>query len=331
MRQFLFKLVFVILLMLLNACSSVKLVSKINDPISVDIGDDGSFNIITYNVQDLFGKGTKKLDALTRYFNREDYDFVLLQELFNEGTREYILSSLDTNKYKSIISRIDYSTFPEYLFNDAGLFFMSKYPFVDLSSIQFSNGVENTGKVIHKLLNKDISLSMDFLANKSIAASVFQVNDSTQLLLASTHVQALGSKRQKLGQLRQIRQFIEQAVYRLLESKVVKDPRNLVVMLAGDFNSDAYNELRNRQLITNLGNPRDLHFEFKPAEKEYTFQLRMFDRKLRFDYIFAYDKIADFQLRKVIIKSINATDLTEQTQGSISDHFALKATVGFGR
>ena len=51
--------------------------------------------------------------SLTEYLNNEQYDFVLLQELFDEAAREYIESNRDTSVYQSVVSRIDYTSFPE--------------------------------------------------------------------------------------------------------------------------------------------------------------------------------------------------------------------------
>ena len=317
---------FFIFLLSIYSCSSSGLVeTRVNDSIGKVRANENQINLITYNIQDVFGKGKEKLDALTNYFNREDYDFVLLQELFNEGTREYVLSKIDTTKYKYIIPRIDYDSFPEFIFNDAGLFYMSRFPTIDLSQIEFENGIENKGNVIHKLLKKEISFSTDFLANKSIAGSLFQINDSTKLFLCSTHVQAIGSKHQKGYQLRQIRKFIEQAVHKFLSSNIVGSSENLAVILAGDFNSDAYNEEKLEMFQTYLGNPRDIHSEFNIDKEEYTFKLRFLNRQLRFDYILAYDELLEIQLKKVEVQEINATDIQDKNRESISDHLALKA------
>jgi endonuclease/exonuclease/phosphatase family metal-dependent hydrolase len=316
---------FVILLTIYSCSSSGLVETRVNDSIGKARANENQINLITYNIQDVFGKGKEKLDALTNYFNKEDYDFVLLQELFNEGTREYVLSEIDTEKYRYIIPRIDYDSFPEFLFNDAGLFYMSRFPTIDLSRIEFENGIENKGNVIHKLLKKEISFSTDFLANKSIAGSLFQINDSTKLFLCSTHVQAIGSKHQKGYQLRQIRKFIEQAVHKFLSSNIVESSENLAVILAGDFNSDAYNEQKLEMFQTYLGNPRDIHSEFNIDKEEYTFKLRFLNRQLRFDYILAYDYLLNVPLKKVEVLEINATDIHDKNGESISDHLALKA------
>ncbi|NOG99482.1 MAG: hypothetical protein HND52_16115 [Ignavibacteriae bacterium] len=313
-------------LLSIYSCSSTGLVeTRVNESIGKVRANANQINLITYNLQDVFGKGEDELDALINYFNKEDYDFVLLQELFNEGTREYVLSKIDSAKYKFIIPRVDYDSFPEFLFNDAGLFYMSRFPTIDLSQIEFENGIENRGSVIHKLLKKEISLTTDFLSNKSIAGSLFQINDSTKLFLCSTHVQAIGSKHQKGYQLRQIRKFIEQAVYKFLKSNIVESPENLAVILAGDFNSDAYDEEKLEMFLTYLGNPRDIHTEINLEKEEYTFKLRFFNRQLRFDYILVYDEMLNIPLKKVAVQEINATDIQDENSESISDHLALKA------
>ena len=49
----------------------------------------------------------------------------------------------------------------------------------------------------------------------------------------------------------------------------------------------------------------------------------------RFDYIFAYDNLGSFPLKKVNIQSINTTDVKSDQDASISDHMALKASIFF--
>ena len=113
----------------------------------------------------------------------EEYDFVALQEVFDESVRKYMLGKIDTVQYTSILKRVDYNSFPSNIYQDAGLFMMGKYPCVDLSGIEFGYGTVSTNGAIHKELTKDLSITTDFLANKSVAGSLYELNDSTKLFL----------------------------------------------------------------------------------------------------------------------------------------------------
>ncbi|MEN8192343.1 MAG: hypothetical protein ABFS12_05970, partial [Bacteroidota bacterium] len=76
-----------------------------------------------------------------------------------------------------------------------------------------------------------------------------------------------------------------------------------------------------------LGGPRDLHFEFHGNNKEYTFRFRSNRPSRRFDYIFAYDQINQYKLKKISVKTIGIEDVKDDSGTSISDHAALKATL----
>jgi len=284
-------------------------------------------SVLTYNIQTIFGKNEGKLKALLDYINTQQYDFVLFQELFDESVRDHIITNIDKNVYKSVVSRVDYDSFPENLFQDAGLFLISKYPQVDLSGIRFDDQVSVSDGAIHLVLNKELSLSTDFLANKSIMGSLHQINESTHLFIFTTHVQALGSRSHKRRQYRQIKDFIKYATYAVLKTGTVKSSENMIVLLTGDFNSDAYDEAKLETLLKDLGSPRDLHQELNQTKKEYTMIFKLFNMYKRFDYIFAYDNIGSVPLKKVNIHSINATDVKSDQDTSISDHLALKASI----
>jgi len=311
-----------------NACSpAVTFEPPVNDPLVVDAGTDGQLNILTYNIQTVFGKDESKLDALLQYINNAGFDFVLLQELFDENARNYILENIDRQHYQSVVSRVDYESFPDNLFQDSGLFLMSKYPQVDLTVIDHDDDVEVTEGAIHLMLNKELSVSTDFLANKSVMGSLHRLDDSTFVFMFTTHLQALGSRSHKRRQFRQIKNFIDYATYTVIEAGLVKSPENLVVLLTGDFNSDAYDEEDLDNLTTFLGSPRDLHMEYNPSGIEYTMMFKLFNLYKRFDYIFAYDEVMQIPLKKVRTRSINVTDIKNRTNDSISDHLALKASL----
>ena len=300
--------------------------SKINDANNVDLKEN-EFSLINYNIQSAFGKSDKKISSLSNYFNKHKYDFVVMQEVFDEDVRTQLLQNFDTSFYKAKIPRVDYNNFPSNLNQDAGLFSISRFPLVDLSHINFGDDVKITNGGIHQMLQKSFSISLDFLANKSILGSLHQINDSTNLFLFSTHLQAISSRFHKTFQLEQIYRFIVNAVYTVVKKGVVKSPNKLVVLLVGDLNYDAYSENDVNTLKSYLGNPRDLHKEYNNQLEEFTLFIKWIGLYRRVDYIFAYDNIGLIKLGKVKTKSINVSDITDEENGSISDHLALKATL----
>ena len=285
------------------------------------------FSIITYNIASAFGKDEEKVKSLSNYFRTHNYDFVVMQEVFDEDVRDQLLDGFDNSIYLSRIPRIDYSSFPTNISQDAGLFSVSRFPLVDLTEIDFGGDVEKTNGAIHQLLQKNFSISLDFLANKSILGSLHQINDSTKIFLFTTHLQAISSRFHKTYQLEQIYKFIVNAVYKVIKEGVVESPNNLLVLLVGDLNYDAYTENDVNTLKSYLGNPRDLHKEFNSQLEEYTLYIKWVGLYRRVDYIFAYNNIGLIKLGKVKARSINVTDITDGENGSVSDHLALKATL----
>ncbi len=309
-----------ILIIFFSACSSVDYIKISDDKTS----NKESLGLITYNIKAIYEKEDYEINDLMKIINNSANDFVVFQELFDESTREKIIESADTNLFSTIISRVDYNSFPEFIFQDAGLFMMSRYPREDLSFIDFGYDIENSQGVIHKILDKELSRTNDFLANKSVLGTLFNLNDSTKLFLFTAHVQAAGTLEHKLFQLEQIGNFIETAVKKIITKKVIKSPENLSVMLAGDFNSNAYSVDRFNSLMKALKYPRDLHKEFHGSHEEYTFR----NRNRRYDYIFAYDKIDEFNLKRINVNSINVFDVKNSKNDGLSDHLAIEAKFG---
>ena len=320
--------VYALLIVSAISCTSVTHYQPaVNDPLLVSTEQNSQISLLSYNIQAIFGKDQDKLDALLDYIDEEAYDFVVFQELFDEQAREYIMKKVNPLTYRSIVARVDYDSFPESLFQDAGLFLMSKYPQVDLSGIMLDDEVTVSNGAVHMILTKELSISTDFLANKSVLGSLHQISDSSYIFLFTTHVQAIGSRRQKRRQFAQIKNFIDYAVHRVLESGMVKSSGDLSVLLAGDFNTDAYDDKDINILSSELGFPRDLHSERNPLQKEYTLIFKTFNFYKRFDYIWAYDSLGNIPLNKLEIQSINATDVTDKDNDSVSDHMALKASL----
>lgn len=318
------------IIILLLSCSSPKqlFIPKINDRLSADLNNN-AISIITYNIQTVFGKGEEKVESLINYLNSANFDFVAMQEVFDENTRTNLVNRLNPISYKAVIPRVDYDSFPSNICQDAGLFTASRYPIIDLSKYDFGEDTEFSNGAIHQMLAKEFSISLDFMANKSILGSLHQLNDSTQLFLFTTHLQAISSRFHKTFQLGQIYSFIVNSVSTVLKNNVTEFSENLIVLLTGDLNYNAYSEGDVETLKNYLGEPRDLHKEYNGAFEEYTMTSKLLGFYRRVDYIFAYDNIGLISLRKVGATSINVTDIIDGNNSSLSDHLALKATIVF--
>ena len=315
-------------LTLLFACSSSHqdFIPRINDMVVAD-NSKNEISIITYNIQALWEKEDEKVKSLAKYLNESKFDFVTMQEVFDEDNRDSLVENLDHSFYKSLVPRVDYYCFPSNISQDAGLFSASRFPIVDLSKYNFGEDTKFSDGAIHQMLPKFASISFDFLANKSVAGSLLQINDSTKLFLFTTHLQLFSSVYHKASQVNQIRSFITDAVSKVVENNIVNSPTNLIVLLTGDFNYNAYDENDIEILKKFLGNPRDLHQEFNGEVHEYTKILEWIGLYGRFDYIFAYDRIGSVPMRKVRINSINVTDVIDSEEESVSDHYAIIASL----
>ncbi len=313
---------------LLSACSSPQqiFIPKINDKV-VTVDGKNDISIITYNIQTVWGKDKEKLESLINYLNEAKFDFVVMQELFDENTRGSLVENLDPVFYKALVPRIDYNCFPSLIFQDAGLFSASRFPIVDLSKYNFGEHIEFSDGAIHQMLIKEISISFDFLANKSVLGSLHNINDSTKLFLFTTHLQLFSSTFHRTLQLKQIHSFIVNAVYQIIKNNIVDSSTDLIVILTGDLNYNAYSDGDIEILKEQLGNPRDLHQEFNGEVQEYTKIVKWMSLYGRFDYIFAYDSIGSMPLKKVSINSINVTDVIDKEHESISDHYAIIASL----
>ncbi|MCB0729789.1 MAG: hypothetical protein KDC88_02050 [Ignavibacteriae bacterium] len=308
----------ILILLFLGSCTSVDYII-LNDN---KIDSKSDIGIITFNIKAIYEKEELEIDDLMKLINNGTNDFVVFQELFDESTREKIIERADRNKFSTVIARVDYNSFPEFIFQDAGLFMMSKYPKVDLSNIDFGCDVENSEGVVYTILEKEFSSTNDFLANKSVAGSLFKIDENNMVFLFTAHVQAAGTLEHKLFQLEQIGTFIETTVQKIINEKIIDTPENLTVILAGDFNSNAYSSDRFESMMKALKYPRDLHKEFHGTNEEYTFK----NRTRRYDYILSYDKIGKYELNKINVHSIGVLDITTSKNESISDHLAIKAS-----
>ena len=320
------KMNIVIFILLTISCSSIDYLSNGDNHFRTKRSKN-EISLITYNIEAIHDKTEGEMDSLMKYINKEKFDFVLFQELFDESMRDEIIEKTDPAFYSTIISRVDYNSFPEFIFQDAGLYMMASYPRIDLSEIDFGDDVKNSNGIVHMVLEKELSKTYDFLANKSVMGSLFAIDDTTRLFLFNTHVQAIGTREHKLFQMKQIYTFINTAVTKVVESSFVNASENLIVILAGDLNSNAYSLESFHAMLNMLGNPRDLHREFNGDKQEYTWRFRSKSRPRRFDYILAYDSLSTNTFRKVTATAINTKEVKDDQNNSISDHKALKSNI----
>ncbi len=206
-----------IVIMGLFSCSSIDYFHR-NSNTKIDtVSESKEISLVTYNIKAIYEKEENQVDSLMSFVNNNKFDFVVFQELFDESTRDDIIEKADPEFYNTFISRVDYNSFPEFIFQDAGLFMMSKYPRVDLSEIDFGDDIKNSNGVIHMILDKEYSRTNDFLANKSVLGSLFDIDDSTKVFLFTAHVQAAGTTEHKEYQLSQIKDFISKAIKNVIE------------------------------------------------------------------------------------------------------------------
>lgn len=332
------KLIFcaIFLLTSFSGCSSIDYLDRQNGNQRLIDKSSNQLSLLTYNINVISEKDDGQIDSLMTFVNNKKYDFVLFQELFHEGSRDEIVEKADSNFYKTIISRVDHLSFPDFLFQDAGLFMMSKYPSIDLSGLDFGSDIKNSNGSIFILLEKEFSRTYDFLANKSALGTLFDIGNNRKLFLFTSHTQALGSKENKELQISQIYDFINAGVNTLLSSQILKENEGLVVILAGDFNVDAYNNVwrENRvlheDLMTLLGNPRDLHKEYNGEKREYTWNFRSTSHPRRFDYVFAFDSLAGNNFAKLSVDEMRVIDIKDSSNTSISDHQGIETSIKIG-
>lgn len=309
--------------LIIMSCSTVDYTGQMDQTVKSHFIENQEINLLTYNIKAIYEKEDEQIESLMSFVNNSRFDFVVFQELFDESTRENILDKADDTHFNTFISRVDYNSFPEFIFQDAGLFMMSKYKRVDLSNIDFGCDIKNSNGVIHRILEKEISRTNDFLANKSVLGALFQVNDSAKVFLFTAHVQAAGTLEHKLYQLEQIGDFITEAVKEILLRGIIKNSENLTVILAGDFNSNAYSNDRFNSFIKALKYPLDLHKEFHGSFEEYSFR----NRKRRYDYVLGYERIGSFKLNKFKTTAINVVNVQDGNGENISDHKGIQASL----
>ena len=113
------KIIIIVFLLKMISCSTIDYMGNSDYQLKAS-RTDNEISLFTYNIKAIYDKKEGQIDSLMDYINKEKFDFVLFQELFDESTRDEIIEKSDTSFYSTIISRVDYNSFPEFLFQDAG-------------------------------------------------------------------------------------------------------------------------------------------------------------------------------------------------------------------
>lgn len=326
-KRFSHTIVGLCLLIALQSCSSIDLIQKESSLKNIQLENVDQINLLTYNIDAISSKNDDQVTNLVSHINKKEYDFVLLQEVFSESTRNDIVEQTNTEHYNTIVSRVDFVSFPEFFFQDSGLFLMSRYPRIDLSELDFGSGINNDEGFMFKILEKEFSRSYDYLANKSVLGALFKVSENQKVFLFTSHVQALGSSEGKEFQLEEIMNFISSGINKVYADGIVKKNDNLSVIFAGDLNVDAYNntwklnKVTHTKLMGILKQPRDLHKEFNGDKRENTWTWRSNSQYgRRFDYILAYDSLEGFHFNKIAVNEMKVISILDNKKKAISDH-----------
>ncbi|MFT4534023.1 MAG: endonuclease/exonuclease/phosphatase family metal-dependent hydrolase [Saprospiraceae bacterium] len=315
-----------LVLSLICSCSTKKGVEKAvlpvyanKIPLNLDV-ESNELGILTYNIKAIGAKNKEETDALIEYVRKEEFSIILLQEVFSDKTRHQLIESLE-QEYPHHVDRVDYPGFWRSICYNAGLTILSRYSMVDISSVNFGEKIENKGHFFHQILPKEVSLSLDFMSNKSILGTLIALPNNRSLLAFTTHTQALGSTKHKANQYRVIYEFIKKSIAELTLTGII-DPSKTAVILTGDLNTNAYWENQYGELLNHLKHPNDIHFLHNVEKEEYSFNATIFNMLFRFDYIFNYDRVGQYNMLPLEIKSAQVTDVRVDNK-SISDHLPI--------
>lgn len=261
------------------------------------------------------------------------YDFICLQEVFDEDIRGFLKKKLQP-MYPHIIEK---SSDHDLLNEDSGLFFASKYPILSHTFREY---------------NAKQFLTGDWISDKGILIARIELgqNENKQILhIYVTHLQsteAFYKVREK--QLTQLRQTIIKA----LETERKKEITwPVCAVLVGDFNVIGGSE-EYKRMMSLLGYPRDLFSEKHPEDFGYTWNSHenLYIRynteddhdMQRLDYILTFNSIpyADdnceeiIPLRKVecdtcnLVTARSTTFIKSIPPGfDLSDHYGLETII----
>jgi endonuclease/exonuclease/phosphatase family metal-dependent hydrolase len=285
--------------------------------------------LLTYNVAMLPDPlGTDKATR-AKYICDEimkcDYDIICLQEVFSEPIRKIFDNRLKGKyPYRKIKSDDN-----DFLNEDSGLFFASKFPFS--SDTKFQEFFDNQ------------PLTGDSISDKGIFGAKLLVKNSQNkdsfLYVFNTHLQSTEAYYEvRKKQIGQIRRFVAKALRNNVDS---------ACLLCGDFNviGDAKNEYSS--MLINLSFVRDLYRDAHPypdnpgytwdgVNNKFIHKTAANDKdQQRLDYIFAFDEVpipddnagAGTQLRPVNVTSIEVKTFEKKpydNNTNLSDHYGLE-------
>jgi len=315
-----------LLLLSLMSCRPSKTLVLPNYSDQPDMGKvDGEFSMMTYNIKALSTKPVEEVDAIIKFIKRGDFDVVLLQEVFSEKNRKQLTDSL-SGDYPNIMERVDYGGWAS-LWQDAGLMILSKYKIVNLKMLDLGKSIKNRNGFQHMMLDKEVSVSLDAFANKSIASMLLDMGAGKHLLACTTHAQAFGSPKNRRRQFEEMNTYIETISNAIIKNDIVK-PDNLTVLLTGDLNIHGTPSSDYDKMLSLLGGSEDLYLKQPLEKKEPTFAAGIFNMLLRFDYMLAWPLISEYNLNVPAVKKITVADV--KVEGiSISDHYPVVGILSF--
>jgi len=282
----------------------------------------------------LAGKDKKERAAafLETIKNRQPYDIMCLQEVFDESVRRQLSAGL-ADMFPYIIAKAgDNDIFNE----DSGLFFASRFPILRHTFREFYVSQPWT---------------FDAGVDKGLFIACLQLpggNEERILHVYNTHLQStLTYNRTREKQLAQLRLFIERA----LKTEKMNNPEKKVsALLMGDFNVVGDKSGEYKRMMSLLGSPIDLFRKLNPNDDGYTWNskenlfLRYRDENdhdmERLDYILTFNGIplADDNRQVEAIdpltckscglfkpKASGMPGLPEDSD--ISDHYGLEAVI----
>ena len=296
--------------------------------------------ILSYNVNflpSLAGRGKadeRRAEALAEALAQqaEPFDVLCLQEVFTDAARR-ILGEALKHLFPHQVRR---GCSPKTLRTSSGLFLASRLPFA--SEPQFEEFSEFAWLSSDALSTKGVlGVQLDTRGTKHSSS-----NESSSAFVFNTHLQSSNTwKRQRLGQLKQIRQFMNKLLTRSASE-------HSSAVLCGDLNVEAETNTADglkptreySEMIDALGAPKDTFREHAPNDEGYTWHgaenamIPSFPSSAghpcRLDYVLAFDNVPDEsggRLRDVVSHEVRVEKFGDCRKTRLSDHFAVCASL----
>lgn len=295
--------------------------------------------MLTYNAAMLpspFGsKKEERAEGIVNMLNASNYNIVCLQEVFDEDIRLYLKENLMA-KYPYIVDKVSDHDFMN---EDSGLFFASQFEILRHRFREY---------------NAKKAFTADAFTDKGIFGTCLKMvdgEDEKALFVFNTHLQStMAYHDTRVEQLMEARRFI----HKILMSELCKtyDPLKRNAVLTGDFNVVGDGE-RHEDMLSLLGDPRDLYRERNRAARGYTWNSRdnryLRDRNKnnrqmqRLDYIMVFghapyadnnsERKAENEMNDIVCSSCKmvipkASGINGLPDGyDLSDHYGVEATI----